>query len=48
MSKSTIAFSGLGNMGGYMAANSVKSGFIVRAFDLSSTALEHAKGLGCI
>ena len=48
MSKSTIAFIGLGNMGSPMAANLVKAGFIVRAYDLSSTALEQAKGFGCI
>ena len=48
MSKSTIAFIGLGNMGSPMAANLVKAGFIVRAYDLSATALEQAKGFGCI
>jgi len=35
----TIAFIGLGNMGGGMAANLLKNGFTVRAFDLSEEAL---------
>ena len=34
-----IAFIGLGNMGGGMAANLVKAGHEVRAFDLSEDAL---------
>ena len=34
-----IAFIGLGNMGGGMAANLVKAGHTVRAFDLSEEAL---------
>ena len=34
----TIAFIGLGNMGGPMAANLVKAGYSVRGFDLSETA----------
>jgi 3-hydroxyisobutyrate dehydrogenase len=42
-----IAFIGLGNMGGGMAANLVKAGHEVRAFDLSETALEAARGHGC-
>ncbi len=42
-----IAFIGLGNMGGGMAANLVKAGHDVRAFDLSEAALEAAKGHGC-
>ncbi|MFA7604555.1 MAG: 3-hydroxyisobutyrate dehydrogenase [Novosphingobium sp.] len=42
-----IAFIGLGNMGGGMAANLVKAGHTVRAFDLSADALEKAKGSGC-
>lgn len=46
MSK-TVAFIGLGNMGGGMAANLVKAGFKVNAFDLSSTAQQHAKQVGC-
>ena len=37
-----IAFIGLGNMGGGMAANLVKAGHEVRAFDLSAEALAHA------
>ena len=34
-----IAFIGLGNMGGGMAANQAKAGREVRAFDLSQAAL---------
>ncbi|NYS61448.1 3-hydroxyisobutyrate dehydrogenase [Vreelandella salicampi] len=43
----TIAFIGLGNMGGPMAANLAKAGHEVRAFDLSSKALDEAKSQGC-
>ncbi|MET1110896.1 MAG: 3-hydroxyisobutyrate dehydrogenase [Allosphingosinicella sp.] len=42
-----IAFIGLGNMGGGMAANLVKAGHEVRAFDLSEAALEKAEAHGC-
>ncbi len=42
-----IAFIGLGNMGGGMAANLAKAGHEVRAFDLSETALATAQGKGC-
>jgi 3-hydroxyisobutyrate dehydrogenase len=42
-----IAFIGLGNMGGGMAANLVKAGHNVRAFDLAETALLQAKDNGC-
>jgi 3-hydroxyisobutyrate dehydrogenase len=42
-----IAFIGLGNMGGGMAANLVKAGHDVRAFDLSEAALNTARGAGC-
>lgn len=42
-----IAFIGLGNMGGGMAANLVKAGHHVRAFDLSEAALSAAKAAGC-
>lgn len=42
-----VAFIGLGNMGGGMAANQAKAGRQVAAFDLSSQALERAKGAGC-
>ena len=42
-----IAFIGLGNMGGGMAANLVKAGHEVRAFDLSEEALAAAKSSGC-
>jgi 3-hydroxyisobutyrate dehydrogenase len=43
----TIAFIGLGNMGGGMAANLVKAGHEVRAFDLSEEALARARDNGC-
>ncbi|NNC58524.1 MAG: 3-hydroxyisobutyrate dehydrogenase [Erythrobacter sp.] len=42
-----IAFIGLGNMGGGMAANLVKAGHEVRAFDLSETAIANAQEAGC-
>ncbi len=42
-----IAFIGLGNMGGGMAANLVKAGHEVRAFDLADEALENARNSGC-
>jgi len=42
-----IGFIGLGNMGGGMAANLVKAGHEVHAFDLSETALAHAVQNGC-
>jgi 3-hydroxyisobutyrate dehydrogenase len=42
-----IAFIGLGNMGGGMAANLVKAGHSVRAFDLSEEALARARQAGC-
>ncbi len=42
-----IAFIGLGNMGGGMAANLVKAGHEVHAFDLAAEALDKAKGNGC-
>ncbi len=42
-----IAFIGLGNMGGGMAANLVKAGHEVRAFDLSEAALTAAREAGC-
>jgi 3-hydroxyisobutyrate dehydrogenase len=42
-----IAFIGLGNMGGGMAANLVKAGHGVSAFDLSETALTKAAEHGC-
>ena len=43
-----IAFIGLGNMGGGMAANLAKAGHDVRAFDLSAEALDRAKAAGCL
>ena len=43
-----IAFIGLGNMGGGMAANLAKAGHDVRAFDLSADALARAKEAGCL
>lgn len=42
-----IAFIGLGNMGGGMAANLVKAGHEVNAFDLSESALAAAAENGC-
>ena len=42
-----IAFIGLGNMGGGMAANLVKAGHEVNAFDLSEEALAAARDNGC-
>lgn len=42
----TIAFIGLGNMGGPMAANLARAGYQVRAFDLSADALAAAKAQG--
>jgi 3-hydroxyisobutyrate dehydrogenase len=42
-----IAFIGLGNMGGGMAANLVKAGHSVRAYDLSADALDRAAQSGC-
>jgi 3-hydroxyisobutyrate dehydrogenase len=47
MTKAQIAFIGLGNMGGGMAANLVKAGHIVRAYDLSQTAMAAARDNGC-
>ena len=44
----TIAFIGLGNMGGGMAANLLKNGHAVRAFDLSEEALVKAEGHGAV
>ncbi|MCA0400174.1 MAG: 3-hydroxyisobutyrate dehydrogenase [Proteobacteria bacterium] len=41
-----IAFIGLGNMGGPMAANLVKAGHRVTGFDLSQTSREEAKAAG--
>jgi len=42
-----VAFIGLGNMGAGMAANLVKKGFEVCAFDLSKAAQTQAKENGC-
>ena len=42
-----IAFIGLGNMGGGMAANQAKAGREVLAFDLSEAALARAVSAGC-
>jgi 3-hydroxyisobutyrate dehydrogenase len=43
-----VAFIGLGNMGGPMAANLVKAGHQVHAFDLSAAALEAVAAQGAI
>ena len=45
---SRVAFIGLGNMGGGMAANLAKKGHDVRAYDLSSDALAKAEAAGCL
>lgn len=42
-----VAFIGLGNMGGPMAANLASKGFNVTAFDLSDAALAKAAEAGC-
>ena len=42
-----IAFIGLANMGGGMAANLVRAGHAVNAFDLSGEALTRAQENGC-
>jgi len=42
-----IAFIGLGNMGGGMAANQVKGGREVMAFDLAPAAVRRASAAGC-
>jgi 3-hydroxyisobutyrate dehydrogenase len=42
-----VAFIGLGNMGGGMAANQAKAGRTVAAFDLSEAALRRAADAGC-
>lgn len=42
-----VAFIGLGNMGGGMAANQARAGHQVRAFDLSADALARATTAGC-
>ena len=43
---SRIAFIGLGNMGGPMAANLLKAGHALQVFDLSSTAVDAAVAAG--
>ena len=43
----SIAFIGLGNMGGGMAANLAKAGYAVTAHDLSAAALARAGEAGC-
>lgn len=43
-----IGFIGLGNMGSGMAANLVKAGHEVHAFDLSEAALDQATQAGCV
>ena len=42
-----VAFIGLGNMGGGMAANLAKAGHEVAAFDLNDAALDRAEQAGC-
>jgi 3-hydroxyisobutyrate dehydrogenase len=43
-----IAFIGLGNMGGGMAANQAKAGHTVTVFDLSQAAVQRAASAGCL
>ena len=43
----SIAFIGLGNMGGGMAANLAKAGYAVKAYDLAEAALAGAEQAGC-
>ncbi|GAB3456937.1 3-hydroxyisobutyrate dehydrogenase [Insolitispirillum peregrinum] len=43
----SVGFIGLGNMGGPMAANLVKAGFAVKAFDLGEAACARARERGC-
>ena len=42
----TVAFIGLGNMGGPMAANLAKANYNVKGFDLSDDAKAHARENG--
>ena len=44
----TVAFIGLGNMGGPMAANLIKAGMIVTVFDLNPTAVEALTAQGAL
>jgi 3-hydroxyisobutyrate dehydrogenase len=46
MTMATIGFLGLGNMGAGMAANLVKAGHTVRAFDVSDAALSRTTEIG--
>src|ERR1700750_2560591 len=46
MTGKTIAFIGLGNMGGPMAANLVKAGYKVVGFDLAGASREQARAVG--
>ncbi|BBZ65967.1 3-hydroxyisobutyrate dehydrogenase [Mycolicibacterium insubricum] len=46
MAATTVAFLGLGNMGGPMAANLVKAGFTVRGFDPVPAAVAAAEAAG--
>ncbi|MBB3228897.1 3-hydroxyisobutyrate dehydrogenase [Luteibacter sp. Sphag1AF] len=45
---SRIAFIGLGNMGGPMAANLVKAGHALRVFDLSAASMQAASAAGAV
>lgn len=47
ISEQTVAFIGLGNMGGPMVANLCAKGFSVRVFDVSNEALQKAADAGC-
>ena len=48
MAIKNIGFIGLGNMGGPMARNLLKAGYKVKAFDLSSHALQTAAAAGAV
>lgn len=43
-----VAFIGLGNMGGGMAVNLIKAGFVVHAFDLAPAVLKAAEEQGAV
>ncbi|MFN7194408.1 MAG: NAD(P)-binding domain-containing protein, partial [Rhodospirillales bacterium] len=43
----TVAFIGLGNMGGPMARNLVKAGHVVRGFDVLAANIAAAGAIAC-
>ena len=48
MTKLNIGFIGLGNMGGPMAANLIKAGHNVTAFDLNQSVLNELARIKCL